>query len=244
MYTKIFAHRGASMYAPENTMSAFHLAYELGAEGIETDVHLTKDQIPVLIHDETIDRTTDGSGYIKDYTFNQLKNLNAGLWFSHQYDGAQIISLEEFLIWSKPKPLYLNIELKNNKIEYNHLETIVYEMLQYYQLLDRTIISTFNVKSLRLMKQYHLKVQSALLTSRRPKNLIQKAISLGVNSIHIKYSSLRTTLVKHAHRENISIRVYTVNKPIQMMRCFAQRCDGLFTDVPDRGIKYRNLLQK
>src|SRR5690625_7696118 len=76
--TKIFAHRGASQFAPENTMPAFQLAYELGAEGIETDVHLTKDLVPVLIHDEQLKRTTNGYGYVKDYTFNELQNFDAG----------------------------------------------------------------------------------------------------------------------------------------------------------------------
>src|SRR5690625_6897712 len=74
---KIFAHRGASQLAPENTMAAFQLAYELGAEGIETDIHLTKDLIPVLIHDEHVKRTTDGIGAVKDYTFQQLHQLRS-----------------------------------------------------------------------------------------------------------------------------------------------------------------------
>lgn len=238
---KIFAHRGASMYAPENTMASFELAYEMGAEGIETDVHLTKDQMPVLMHDEKVDRTTDGKGYIKEYTLNQLKNLDAGSWLSEKYRGTQIISLEELLIWAKSKSLCLNIELKNNKIDYEHLETIVYEMLKHYQLLDRTIISTFSVKSLKRLKQFYQEVEIALLTAKGSKQLINKAIDLGVNSLHIEYSSLTTTLVERAHQKNIAIRVYTVNKPIQIVRCLSKKCDGIFTDVPDLGLKYRKL---
>src|SRR5690625_7581403 len=113
MSNAIFAHRGASKYAPENTMAAFKFAYELGAEGIETDVQLTKDNIPVLIHDERVKRTTNGTGYIKDLTWNQVKQLDAGSWFSKKFTGAGIISLDEFLQWIQFKPLYLNIELKN-----------------------------------------------------------------------------------------------------------------------------------
>lgn len=238
---KIFAHRGASMYAPENTMASFELAYEMGAEGIETDVHLTKDQMPVLMHDEKVDRTTNGKGYIKEYTLNQLKKLDAGSWLSEKYKGTQIISLEELLIWAKSKSLCLNIELKNNKIDYEHLETIVYEMLKHYQLLDRTIISTFSVKSLKRLKQFYQEVEIALLTAKGSKQLINKAIDLGVNSLHIEYSSLTTTLVERAHQKNIAIRVYTVNKPIQIVRCLSKKCDGIFTDVPDLGLKYRKL---
>lgn len=115
LITKIIAHRGSSALAPENTMAAFELAYEQGAEGIETDVHLTKDNIPVLIHDENVKRTTNSTGYIKDYTFDQLKQFDAGSWFSVKYAGSTIISLEEFLNWFQDKALCLNIELKNRR---------------------------------------------------------------------------------------------------------------------------------
>lgn len=243
MTTKIFAHRGASMLAPENTMDSFELAYQMGAEGIETDVHLTKDKVPILIHDETINRTTNGYGYVKDYTFAQLQSLDAGSWFAKKYSGASLISLEEFLLWAKPKPFYLNIELKNNKIDYKHLETIVYEMLNHFEILDRTIISTFNAKSLQRMKKLNQQVDKALLTSKNYKNLIKRAIELDVNAVHIKYSTLKTKLVERANQEDIAIRVYTVNKPIKMIRCFARGCHGIFTDIPDRGLKYRKLYQ-
>src|SRR5690625_7751077 len=92
---KIFAQQESSQLAPENTMVAFQIAYELGAEGIETDIHLTKDLIPVLIHDEHVKRTTDGIGAVKDYTFQQLHQLDEGSWFSEQFAGERIIRLEE-----------------------------------------------------------------------------------------------------------------------------------------------------
>jgi glycerophosphoryl diester phosphodiesterase len=238
LFTKIFAHRGASQFAPENTMAAFELASELGAEGIETDVHLTKDLVPVLIHDEHLKRTTNGSGYVKDYTFNELKQFDAGSWFSEQFSGTRIISLEDFLQWSKPKPLSLNIELKNNKITYQYLETIVYEMIDHYELRDRTILSTFNVNSVKRMKTF-ADIEVALLTSKNSKNLVPLAKEIGANALHIKYRLLKAKLMKQAKQENIAVRVYTVNKRIQMMRCFAHHCDGIFTDVPNLGLKYR-----
>src|SRR5690625_5400798 len=163
--TKIFAHRGASQFAPENTMPAFQLAYELGAEGIETDVHLTKDLVPVLIHDEKLKRTTNGYGYVKDYTFNELKNFDAGSWFSDKFAGTSIISLDQFLKWIKSKSLFLNIELKNSKINDPRIEKIVYELIVYYHLQDRTILSTFNKNSVKRMKQFS-DIEIALLTSR------------------------------------------------------------------------------
>lgn len=240
--TKIFAHRGASIYAPENTMAAFKLAYQLGAEGIETDVHLTKDSIPVLIHDASLSRTTNGTGYVHEYTFDELKQLDAGSWFSTKFTGVTIVSLEELLKWIQTKPLTLNIELKNNKIEYKHLESIVYEMVRHYKLLDRTILSTFNIESLKKMQPFRNSIELAYITSKKRKNLVTYAKDLGVHALHIKYPLLKRKLMKDAQQENITIRVYTVNKPSHMNYCFKRACDAIFTDIPDEAIRYRSLI--
>src|SRR5690625_3867881 len=141
---QIIAHRGASKIAPENTLPAFKLAEKLGAESIETDIHLTKDQVPVLIHDPRLERTTNGQGFVKNYTFAELQELDAGAWFSEQYEHTKIISLAEFLQWIQAKKLYINLELKNKDIRYKFLEDIVFEHIEYYQVHNRTILSTFN----------------------------------------------------------------------------------------------------
>ncbi|SFA72483.1 glycerophosphoryl diester phosphodiesterase [Lentibacillus halodurans] len=242
MHANIFAHRGASKDAPENTMAAFHLAYEQGADGIETDVHLTKDHIPVLMHDERINRTTNGAGYIKDYTLGQLQELNAGSWFSPEFARSRIISLEEFLEWIQDKPLYLNIELKNNNIDYNQLEHIVYDRILDYHLLHRTTLSTFNPTSVRRLKYLNRTIGVALLTSKRYKNIVTAAKDLGANAIHIKYRLLNQLLVDQCHQENIAIRVFTVNKPQHMLRSFSMGCNGIFTDVPEMAVRCRNQL--
>ncbi|MDY0396507.1 glycerophosphodiester phosphodiesterase family protein [Virgibacillus halophilus] len=148
MTTVIYAHRGASGKAPENTMAAFRIALSEEAEGIETDVQLTKDGVPVLIHDERLRRTTGTGGYVKDVTYQQIKALNANAGFPTEVN-TPVPSLEEFLEWAKDKPLHLNLELKNNKITYRHLEDIVLKQLDAYNLLDRTVISSFNPLSLK-----------------------------------------------------------------------------------------------
>ena len=109
METKIYAHRGASKYAPENTMPAFQLALDMNADGIETDVQLTKDGVPILIHDEKLKRTTTGSGYVKDYTLEELQQLDAGSWFDATFTGTKLITLEQLLQWIKPTYLLLNL---------------------------------------------------------------------------------------------------------------------------------------
>lgn len=239
LITKIIAHRGASKSAPENTMPAFQLAYELGADGIETDVQLTKDKIPVLIHDEGLKRTTNGYGYVKDYTYSELKQLDAGSWFSASYAGTTLLSLEEFLIWAKDKPLYLNIELKNNKIDYKNLEKIVYKMLKDFQLLNRTTLSTFNPKSIKRIKKIDKNMDTAFLTSKRRKDLVGYAQGLGADAIHIKYRLLSRKLVDRCKEEEMAIRVYTINKTLHIKRCFNLECDGIFTDVPGKALNIR-----
>lgn len=232
MSTQIIAHRGASKLAPENTLPAFQLAYDLGADGIETDVQLTKDQVPVLIHDERLKQTTDGYGYVKDYTYQELKQLDLGSWFSASYSNTRILSLAEFLKWINDKPLCLNIELKNNMIEYEHIEKIVYSMLNDCQLLNRTTLSTFNPNSVKRMKKIDPQINSALLTSKRRKDLVTYAQSLGAHAIHVKYRLLSRQLANECLQEGLSLRIYTVNKTAQIKRCFNLNCQGIFTDVP------------
>ncbi|HEX6594382.1 MAG TPA: glycerophosphodiester phosphodiesterase [Bacillota bacterium] len=243
MFTKVFAHRGASGYAPENTLPSFKRAYEMEADGIETDVHLTKDHVPVLIHDEHVRRTTNGKGWIKDLTMNELKTLDAGSWFSPEFAGTTMLTLEEFFTWIQHKPLRINLELKNNKIDYPHLEAKVYEVIEQFQLQDRIILSTFNPHSLQRLQKWFPHVERALLTSKRNKYLIQYAKELNVQALHIKYNLLAPQLVEKSHRENIAVRVFTVNRTNQMLHCLKQKCDGFFTDFPAHAVKVRKIYQ-
>ncbi|MCD5323090.1 MULTISPECIES: glycerophosphodiester phosphodiesterase [Pontibacillus] len=241
MKTFIFAHRGASRLAPENTMAAFILAQKMGADGVETDVQLTKDHIPVLIHDETLHRTTDGTGYVKDYTFEELKRLDAGSWFSEKYKGEQLLSLEEFLQWIASTNLVMNIELKNNLIDYKDIEQKVFNLITHYKLEHRTIISSFNPKSIRRFRRISKEIECACLTSRRPKDLQQLIQDSKANALHIKYTALTKGLLKEADRLQLPVRTYTINRPSRLMRSYKLNLDGIFTDVPHSAIEYKEL---
>lgn len=242
MHTAIIAHRGASKHAPENTLPAFEMAYQAGAEGIETDVQLTKDHVPVIIHDEHLRRTTNGKGFIKDYTISELKQLDAGSWFSAKYAGTPLLTLEEFLIWARSKHLQLNIELKNNKIDYPHIEAIVVDMLDAYQLTGYTTISTFNQDSVKKLRQNHPHVEIAWLTSKRRKDLSRYALELGADALHIKYRLLGRNLLKSCQRDQVKVRVYTVNTTKKLLTCFKRQCHGIFTDVPAKAYELRQQL--
>ncbi|RWZ60157.1 glycerophosphodiester phosphodiesterase [Halobacillus fulvus] len=242
--TMIFAHRGASKLAPENTMPAFELAQASGADGIETDVQLTKDQIPVLIHDENLRRTTNGTGFVQDYTYAELESLDAGSWFSSEFSDVSIVSLDAFLRWFKHQSMFLNIELKTNVIEYKDIESIVYELLKQHHVLDRTVISSFNPRSLIRMKKINPSVPTAFLTSTKMINLVDYAKSLNANALHVKHRLLDKRLVKQCKEKKIKLRIYTVNRPSMMKKCYKLGVDAIFTDVPHEAIEQRMLAEK
>ncbi|CQR46755.1 Glycerophosphoryl diester phosphodiesterase [Paraliobacillus sp. PM-2] len=244
MKTIIYAHRGASKQAPENTLPAFELAYESGADGIETDIQLTKDGIPVLFHDENVRRTTNGTGFIQDYTFKELQRLDAGAWFSNNYINTSILSLEQFLSWISNKNLLLNLELKTNVIPYKHIEQIVYELLVKYDKLRHTVISSFNPNSLLKMHRMDPTLTTAFLTSNKKVDLINYTKQLGAKGIHIKNRLVNESLINKAKQENIYVATYTVNRPSQLMRCYKIRCHAIFTDLPYVAIETRELFEQ
>lgn len=150
--TKIFAHRGASGYKPENTMESFRLAYELGADGIEFDVHLTKDGVPVIIHDEKIDRTSSGTGYVKDFTFEELGAFDFCGEFKSEKKFA-IPTLKMVLEFASGNDLILNIELKTDVFTYPGIEKNVLKLVYDLGLEKRVIISSFNPISVKMVRE-------------------------------------------------------------------------------------------
>ena len=227
----IVAHRGASKQAPENTFAAFELAYEAGADAIETDVHLTKDSVPIIMHDETVNRTTNGRGYIQDYTYEQLKRLNANAQFNQYYTKERIPTLEQLLQWAVDKEILLNIELKNNKIDYNHLEKIVYDLICKYKMKERIILSSFNPKSIKRLQAYKEELEIAYLTSNH-KHLINRAKDLGIKSLHLKHSIINKKLMTACQQNKLIVRAYTVNKSSHIKRILDLQCQGIITDMP------------
>ena len=144
--TKIYGHRGAKGMYPENTLLSFKKAIDQGVDGLELDVHLTKDGEVVVIHDETLDRTTSGTGWIKDLTLAEIKQVSAGSKFSHfpyyqaEWDKEQVPTLKEVLELLEPYPIELNIELKTNEVVYEKIEEKVHELVQKYGSGRRSFI--------------------------------------------------------------------------------------------------------
>ena len=153
--TKIIAHRGASGCSPENTIPAFRKAIEIGSNGIELDVHLTKDDKIVVVHDFNIDRTSNGKGYVKDYTLNELKKFDFGSWYGEKFASVSIPTLEEVLELVKYYNWngLINIEIKNGPIFYPNIERKLIGIIRAYGLEENVIFSSFNHYSLKILKE-------------------------------------------------------------------------------------------
>lgn len=144
--TIIFAHRGLPVKFAENSLEGFRYAAKHGAEGVEFDVHMTKDKVPVVMHDEEIDRTTDGSGYIKDYTLNEIRKF-------HLKNGEPVPMLRELFEILQDKDLYINLEFKTNKIHDKGIEAIVLALVKEYHFVHPIIFSSFNYQTLKNCQQ-------------------------------------------------------------------------------------------
>ena len=164
MMTLIFAHRGSAGTHPENTMDAFIAAEKFGADGIELDVQLTSDGEIVVIHDTTLDRTTSGTGNVRDFTLSELKKLLANYHYKHFFKRAsRIPSLREVFEWMEGNNLFCNIELKNNDVSYEGLEDKVLALIKDFGFEKRIVISSFNHYSLVYCKRACPEIETAPL---------------------------------------------------------------------------------
>ncbi len=227
------AHRGASSLSPENTFPAFDLAFESGAKGLEFDVQLSKDNIPVIIHDESLERTTSGKGPVKDLTLKELKTLDAGSWFAADYKGATIPTLEEVFKKYKDRFLLFDLELKNRFINYPGLEEAVMELIARYQLEERVIISSFNADSLITCRRLKPAVRTGLIYLEEIKDPWHYINSLGCYSAHPLFIYLQDPNTLAGFRtHNIPLYPWTVNDPEQMEYLVSEKVEGIITDFP------------
>lgn len=236
--TLIFAHRGYSKEYPENTMYSFTMAEKFGADGIELDVHLSKDYVPVVLHDESVNRTTNGRGYVRDHTVEELKKLNI-----RGHNAENIPTLEEVLRWIVTTNLFINIELKTDKFRYIGIEDIVHTLLKKYNFLDRAIISSFNSDSLAKTHDINKDVETAYLCDFYFDNLLVLAKMTNANSLHPKSSTVKNESIAECQNNGIPIRPYTVNKSEELKRLFQANCAGIITDNPQLACKIRSEIQ-
>ena len=235
---KIFAHRGASSSYPENTLAAFQEAFRLLIEGIELDVHLTKDRKLVVIHDETIDRTSNGSGYVKEMTLAELHRFDYGSWFSPQFKGEEIPTLTEVFELFRSTHHRINLELKTDIIQYEGIEELVLKEIEAYQLTERVIISSFDHEILQRVVKLAPTIEVAALFSNILVELPTYAKQIPVTAMHVSLPFASRKGVKQAVEEGLPIRVYTVNKIENAVDLEANGIEAIFTDEPEKMLNY------
>lgn len=232
--TDIYAHRGAAGTFPENTMISFQKGNEYGATGIELDVHLTKDNKLVVIHDETIDRTSDGRGFVSNYTYTDLMKYDFSYKWRGTIDKCRIPLLEEIFQWLSSNQLKVNIELKNNLLPYISMEERVIHLIRIYELEDRVILSSFNHESIKYCHSIASDIETAILLNHLVKEPWEYAKKLGAIGIHPKFTLVDRKLVVMCQKHHIAVRPYTVNKVKDMKKLIDYGCQVIITDFPEK----------
>jgi len=239
----IIGHRGAAGTYPENTMVSFMACEKLGADGIELDVHLTKDGEIVVIHDETINRTTNGKGFVKDYTLAEIKQFDASYKFKGQFSNCVIPTLREVFEWAKGNTFSINVELKNDKIEYHGLEERVINLIRSFEMENRIVLSSFNHKSMLKFYLMAPDIETAVLYNKRKKEPWKIAEEYRAKAIHPNYRIITDEQIKQTLDKNIAVRPYTVNDPSVMKRLIKDNCTAIITDYPEVAFQVRESLK-
>ena len=235
----IYAHRGASAYAPENTIAAFHIAQKQGAIAVEFDVKLSADGAVVLLHDQTVDRTTDGSGDLRDLTLPALRELDAGKWFGEQFCNIKIPTLGE-VFEEFGKKLFMNIELTNYLTPTDNLVEKVAERIISHGLQGNILFSSFNPQNLAQAERLLPEIPRGLLIPtlfRGRKSRRMSVTQVNYQAIHPYFLDIRPGWVKRVQRMGKRVHVWTVNHIGIMRILFKWGVDGIFTDDPALGLR-------
>lgn len=238
----IYGHRGASGYAPENTLEAFDMAAKMGADGVELDVHITKDGELVVAHDETVERVSNGSGWICNMTLSELKKLRFNRTHP-EYENAVIPTLREVFELLKPTGLKINVELKNSRILYDHLEEKCIRLADETGMTDRILYSSFNHYSILHVKEIDPSLPCGLLYDATLYHPWDYASALHVDAIHPHFSELQTEgEVEHAHALGLKVNTWTVNEEEDLRSVLLSGADIIISNYPDRALEMRKRL--
>jgi glycerophosphoryl diester phosphodiesterase len=239
----VIAHRGFSGAAPENTLAAFQKGIEIGSDMIELDVHLSRDGKIVVIHDETLERTTNGKGMVADQTLQELKRLVAGSSFGPAFAGEKIPTLKEVLDLAKGRVL-VNIEIKNPTHQRYSITELAEKTLREVEkagMIDKVIFSSFNPAPLEWIEKKEPRAQTAFLFHRPWNSLRDIPGSQEYSVLNLRNIHLTREKVAELKKAGKRVNVYTVNPEEEIRKFVAWGVDGIITNYPDRLIK---VLQK
>jgi len=235
----LFAHRGASAHAPENTLPAFELAISQGVEAIEIDVQLSADGSVVVIHDSTVSRTTNGTGKVNQHTLDHLKSLNAGVEFGSAYPDVEIPTLNE-VFSDLNSNIFINVELKNFQSPLETLAAKVAKIVQDHHAENRVLFSSFSPVALRKISQYLPEAPKGLLLYNPflvDLYLIFPQLISVYQSINISLSCVTKRRINLLHKLGKKVFTYTLNQPAEIRHALNCGSDGFFTDDPALGLR-------
>lgn len=238
--TLIFAHRGFSSQFPENTMLAFEKAAAAGADGIEFDIHLAADGVPVIVHDLPLGRTVRGTGLVGGFTAAQLSAMDAGTWKSPGFTGVGVPSLRELFEWARGNTLSMNVEIKSGVQAYAGLEQAVVDLVREFDYFDRVIVSAFDHYSLRLLHTLEPRIETAILIAGTLVATWDYLATIGARGVHFHMACpIPAQDIAEMQRRGIRLRAWTVNEPAHLKHFLALGMDAIITDYPDRGLQLR-----
>jgi glycerophosphoryl diester phosphodiesterase len=222
------AHRGASGRYPENTLAAFEAAIKIGVAMCELDVHLTRDGIAVVIHDATLDRTTDAKGAVAAMTFAELQRADAGIRFGRQFAGQRVPTLEEVFRLTAGRG-GLNIELKGVGTE-----ATVCELIDAHGAVATALVSSFDWAMLARVREIDSRIRVGLLGKDHPQHLLDTASAMQAYAINPNVAIVNASLCAAAHARGLKLYAWTCDDPGRMRRLIADGGDGIMTNYPDR----------
>lgn len=234
--TLLLAHRGFSGIYPENSPLAFEKAAELGVDGVESDVHITKDGRLVIFHDAEVDRTSNGTGMICDLTYPELLKLDIGAWKSERFAGQHVWTLDQLLDFCRETKMILNLELKNYQVFYEEMEERVIDAVCSRKMEDQVFVSSFNHISMKKFKRLCPEIETGLLYD-KPIWEIEQYLELSqADCIHPFWRLLdyQPELVQIAHEHQMKINVWTVDQEDHIRKMLSLHVDGIISNAPDR----------
>jgi glycerophosphoryl diester phosphodiesterase len=231
--TLTFGHRGARAYAPMNTLPSFEMAAQMGAHGVEFDVRRSKDGMLVILHDPTIDGTSNGNGAVADMTFAALRELDFGAWMGEQFAGAQIPTLDEVfeLIGRR---LLMNVEIKAEHLSGGGIEAQVAATIARHNLADRILVSSFNPLTVRRCAKVmpHI-LRGLLVETETPFERARLLDTLQIQALHPYYPYIDDAYMAQARARGLAVNTWTVNDPADAVRLRDLGVGAVITDRPD-----------
>lgn len=237
----LIGHRGAAGHAPENTASAFARGLALGADALECDVHLSQDGVPVVIHDDVLDRTTSGAGPVRNQPWAALRTLDAGAWFGPKFRGERLWRLSDLLAWAKPRrtrrgrPVALVIEIKRPEDRpHPGIADRVARDIRRGGMVRRCAVISFDHGAAARAKFLVPGLRTGLLYRETPADLARRMARTGADAIYPRRHLVNSALVADAHGRGWFVGTWTADAPSEIRRLRAAGVDALATNFPDR----------